>query len=119
MPVSRNTRASRQAAHSTANALPAAGQRPALVCSDIANIGQVDSREEIKAMLLQEAIKVAKPCRNVREDCYRKGHDLHKPFLCLGLETPANFGRWTQVVSYQPDEARQRLIMISATVPDV
>ena len=105
MPISQNTRASHQATHSTANALPTAGQHPALICSDIANNRQVDSREGIKAMLLQEARRVAGACPKLQEDCYRKGHNLCKPFLCQGLSTPADFGRWAQVVSYQPDEA--------------
>ncbi len=89
-----------------------AGQRPALsgplVCSDIANDGQVDSREDIILALSNEAQKVAEEFPGVRKDCFDKGHDLCDPFICLGLKTPANFGRWTQVVSYQPDEAHSK-----------
>jgi hypothetical protein len=109
MPVSRTTRASRQAPYSTANALPMAGQHSALsgprVCLDIANNGQVDSKEGIKAALLQEAKRVAGPCPKVRGDCCSKCHDICKPFVGRGLTNPADFGRWTQIVSYQPDEA--------------
>ena len=102
MPVSRTTtRASRPAPYSTANAL-LSGPR---ACSDITNNGQVDSQEGLKAALLQEAKRVAGACPGVREDCSTDSHNLLMPFVCTGRTTPANFGRWAQIVSYQPDKA--------------
>ena len=96
MPVSRTIRASRQAAYSTTNTLLMAGQRHGvsgpLVCSDIANNGQVELRQGIKAALLLEAERVAGAYPKGREDCSSKGHKLCKPFICLGLKNPADFG---------------------------
>ncbi|KAF8337766.1 hypothetical protein F5887DRAFT_1076950 [Amanita rubescens] len=89
MPVSRTTiRASRNAPY---------GQRPALLGTLVANNGQSESRDDIIAALSQEAMRVAGACPNRREDCASNGHSLLDPFLCLGLTTPANFGRWTQL----------------------
>ena len=108
MPVSRTTRASRQAPYPTANVLQMGGHPTLsgpLVSSDIANNGQLDTISAIKDALLQEAERVAGECPGEREDCSGENHRLCRPFVCLGLSTPANFGRWTQVVSYQPDKA--------------